>query len=104
MFRLIRAVKLLARDGRIPRPLRSLAAVGLLPIPGPVDEAVLLVVGLLLYVAYREPLRDAWSRAAGPKPFPTELGAPSATLPPTSRLYTLVVSRRLAEPPPAAEG
>ena len=39
MRRLLRAVKLLARDGRIPKPLRGLAAFGLLPIPGPLDEA-----------------------------------------------------------------
>jgi hypothetical protein len=32
--RLIRAVTILARDGRIPKPLRGLAAFGVLPIPG----------------------------------------------------------------------
>jgi hypothetical protein len=62
--RLIRAVGILARDGRVPRPLRGLAAFGVLPIPGPVDEAVLLVVGLLLWAFYRDRLRDAWSKAA----------------------------------------
>jgi hypothetical protein len=62
--RLIRAVRILARDGRIPRPLRWLAAVGLLPLPGPVDEAVLLLVGALLFGFHREPLRDAWRQAA----------------------------------------
>ena len=62
--RLIRAVVLLARDGRIPRPLRWLAAFAVLPIPGPVDEAVLLVVGLLLLAFYRDVLREAWLRAA----------------------------------------
>lgn len=61
--RLLRAVRFLARDGRIPGPLRWLAAVGLLPVPGPFDEGVLLVVGLLLFVFYRDPLRDAWARA-----------------------------------------
>jgi hypothetical protein len=61
--RAIRAVKVLARDRGIPRPLRALAAFGLLPIPGPLDEAVLLLVGLLLWVFYRERLRDAWRRA-----------------------------------------
>ena len=61
--RLIRAVVLLARDGRIPRPLRWLAAFAVLPIPGPVDEAVLLVVGLLLLAFYRDVLREAWLRA-----------------------------------------
>jgi hypothetical protein len=63
--RLIRAVKILARDGRIPRPLRGLAALGLLPVPGPFDEAVLVLVGVILYGFYREPMRDAW-RQAGP--------------------------------------
>lgn len=56
-------MKLLARDGRIPRPLRGLVAFGLLPIPGPLDEAALLAVGVLLLAFYREPLRDAWQRA-----------------------------------------
>jgi hypothetical protein len=65
--RLIQAVKLLARDGRIPKPLRALAAFGLLPIPGPVDEAVLFIVGLLLLAFYRSPLREAWGQAAAPK-------------------------------------
>jgi hypothetical protein len=64
--RLIRAVKVLARDGRIPKPLRGLAAFGVLPIPGPFDEAVLLIVGLLLWAFYRDCLREAWSKAAGP--------------------------------------
>jgi hypothetical protein len=59
--RLLRAVKLLARDGRIPRPLRGLAAFGLLPIPGPVDELVLLVVGVILWLFYRRTLTEAWA-------------------------------------------
>jgi hypothetical protein len=61
---LLRAVRILVRDGRIPRPLRWLAAFALLPIPGPVDEAALLVLAPLLYVFHREPLRDAWRSAA----------------------------------------
>jgi hypothetical protein len=56
-------VRLLAGDGRIPRPLRWLAAIGLLPIPGPVDEAILVLVALLLWVCCRETLLDAWRRA-----------------------------------------
>jgi hypothetical protein len=58
---LLRAVKLLARDGRIPRPLRGLAAFALLPIPGPVDEAALLVVGAVLWLFYRRMLTEAWA-------------------------------------------
>jgi hypothetical protein len=61
--RLIRAVKIVARDGRIPRPLRALVAFGLLPIPGPVDELALLVVGLLLWIFYRRTIAEAWSEA-----------------------------------------
>jgi hypothetical protein len=61
--RTIRAVRLAAVDPRIPRPLRVLAGIGLLPIPGPVDEALLLVVALPLVLLYRRPLADAWARA-----------------------------------------
>ena len=61
MRRLLRAVKLLARDGRIPRPLRALVAFGMLPIPGPVDELALLVVGVVLWLFYRRTLREAWA-------------------------------------------
>jgi hypothetical protein len=62
--RTVRAVKLLATDGRIPRPLRGAAAFGLLPLPGPLDEAVLLVVAGILWLFYRERLSEAWRRAA----------------------------------------
>ena len=61
MRRLIRTVRLLARDGRIPRPLRGLVAFGLLPLPGPLDELALLVAGALLWVFHRRALRDAWA-------------------------------------------
>ena len=61
--RLLRAVKILAADGEIPRPLRGLAAFGVLPVPGPVDEAALVVVGALLWLFYRDRLRRAWAAA-----------------------------------------
>jgi hypothetical protein len=54
-------------DGHIPKPLRWLAGIGLLPVPGPFDEGVLLIVGLLLLIFYRDPLREAWSQAAEPR-------------------------------------
>ena len=62
--RVIEAVKILARDGRIPKPLRGLVAFGVLPIPGPVDEVVLLIVGPILGAFYRDRFREAWSQAA----------------------------------------
>jgi hypothetical protein len=61
--RSIRATKLIVRDGRIPKPLRWLAGLALLPIPGPFDEAVLLLVAPLLFVFYREPMREAWAQS-----------------------------------------
>jgi hypothetical protein len=61
--RLIRAVRYAATDSRIPRPLRWLAALGLLPVPGPFDEIVLLVAAIPLGLFYREPLADAWRRS-----------------------------------------
>ena len=63
LARTIQAVKLLARDGRIPKPLRGLLLIGLLPIPGPFDEAVLLLVALPLLLFYRATVRDAWGRS-----------------------------------------
>jgi hypothetical protein len=62
---LLRAVRLLAQDGRIPRPLRTLVAIGVLPIPGPFDEAVLLLAAGVLFVFYRPVLREAFNAARG---------------------------------------
>jgi hypothetical protein len=61
--RTIRAVGLVARDGRIPKPLRWLVGLGLLPIPGPFDEALLLILAPVLFGFYRQPMREAWARA-----------------------------------------
>ena len=58
-----RAVKLVVQDGRIPRPIRWGGALGLAPVPGPFDEAVLLVVGGILWVFYRGQLHEAWRLA-----------------------------------------
>ena len=61
--RTIRAVRIAVADKRIPRSLRWLAALGLLPIPGPVDEVVLLIVAVPLALFYRGPLAEAWKQA-----------------------------------------
>ena len=58
--RTIRAMKVLARDGRIPKPLRWIAGLALLPIPGPVDEVILILLAPIFLLFYREPMREAW--------------------------------------------
>ena len=63
--RTARAVRILVRDGKLPRWLRGLAVLGVAPVPGPFDELVLLVVAAILWIGYRERLRAAW-REAGP--------------------------------------
>ncbi len=70
--RALRATALLARDASIPKPLRALAAFGLLPLPGPLDEAVLLLVAPVFAVLYRSRMRAAWAgaEAASPPPAP----------------------------------
>lgn len=61
--RTARAVRIVVAHGGIPRPIRWLAAFGLLPLPGPFDEAVLLVVSVILFLFYRQELRRAWKEA-----------------------------------------
>ena len=58
------AMRVLARDSRVPRALRWVAAIGLLPIPGPVDEALLLLIAPVFLLFYRQPMREAWAAAA----------------------------------------
>jgi hypothetical protein len=60
--RLFRALRLVLKDQRIPRPIRWLGGIALLPIPGPVDELVLIML-LPVLVIYRGPMSDAWRRA-----------------------------------------
>ena len=59
-------MKILAGDGRIPKPLRWIAGLALLPIPGPIDEAVLLVIAPILFGFYRKPMHEAWRQAESP--------------------------------------
>lgn len=63
---LLRTLKALARDPRIPRPVRWLLVLGLLPIPGPFDEAVALIALGLIATFWRPVLREvrAEQRAA----------------------------------------
>ena len=61
--RVIRAMRIAATDKRIPRSLRYLAAIGIAPIPGPIDEALLLIAAIPLALFYRRPLAEAWGRA-----------------------------------------
>jgi hypothetical protein len=61
--RTARAAGLLVRDRRIPRPLRWIAGLSLLPVPGPFDEAVLVLVAVPLLLFYRRHMRDAWRTA-----------------------------------------
>jgi hypothetical protein len=71
--RIARAVRLLARDGGLPRWLRGLAAIGLAPIPGPFDEVVLLVVAAILWVGYRAPRGATRLRTLRPRNSPRRL-------------------------------
>jgi hypothetical protein len=63
VIRTVRAMRLLARDERIPKPLRLIAAIGLLPIPGPFDEALLVLIAPVFLILYRGPMREAWAQA-----------------------------------------
>jgi hypothetical protein len=62
--RTLGAMKLLARDQRIPKPVRAVAAIGLLPIPGPVDEALLILIAPVFLIFFRKPMREAWTNSA----------------------------------------
>lgn len=55
---LLRALKALSRDPRIPRPVRWVLLASLLPVPGPFDEAVGLLALGLIAVFWRPVLRD----------------------------------------------
>lgn len=66
--RVLRSVRIVVRDGRIPRPLRWAGAAGALPVPGPFDEILLLLVAAILWLFYRDQLREAWRSAATAQP------------------------------------
>ena len=52
--------------------MRAVAAFGLLPIPGPVDEIVLVLIAPVLLL-YRQPIREAWAKSLSQDP-PRTLG------------------------------
>jgi hypothetical protein len=64
LARTIRATRTLVGDTRIPKSLRWVGGFALLPIPGPFDEAVLLLLAPIFAVFYSGPLREAWREAA----------------------------------------
>jgi hypothetical protein len=64
MRRMLRAMRTVATDRRVPRPLRGLLVLAVLPIPGPFDEALLLLLVPVALVFYRDPLVQAWKQAA----------------------------------------
>ena len=64
LARALRLVKALARDSRIPRPVRCLIVAGLLPVPGPFDEIVLALALLLLALVRPGIFRTLWRESA----------------------------------------
>jgi hypothetical protein len=65
-------MRIVARDPPIQRPIPTLASVGVIPVPGPFDELVLLLVAGVLFVFYRAPLREAWRHADAAPTSPRE--------------------------------
>jgi hypothetical protein len=61
--RTIRASAILLRDRRIPRPIRWFGGIALLPIPGPVDEAILVLLAPIFLIFFRPQMREAWQQA-----------------------------------------
>ena len=64
----LRAAKTLVRDERIPLPIRWGGAFGLLPLPGPLDEVVLVLVAAVLWLFYRREFGEAWASAKAASP------------------------------------
>lgn len=63
----LRTLRRLTTDPRLPRPVRWLLAIGLLPIPGPVDEAALALAVALLFL-YRRRVREILTSEILPPP------------------------------------
>lgn len=65
---MLKLLPALARDSRIPRPIRWLLVVGLLPIPGPLDEAAGLLALCLIALFWRRVLQEVRSSPFGEPP------------------------------------
>jgi hypothetical protein len=94
--------------GEIPRPVRWGGALGLAPVPGPFDEAVLLLVGGVLWLFYRDQLHEAWQRAdrSPPSASPTSTATSGSTASPrrTGRPRLLAgIAERTGGPMPRFE-
>ena len=64
--RIMRAVKQLAKDKRLPHWLRGLLVVGMIQIPVlPIDEIALAAALAIIAIWYRKPLADAVATARG---------------------------------------
>lgn len=64
--RMLRALRQLATDRRIPRWVRILLVVGCVQIPVlPIDEIALVMALAIIGIWYRQPLRDALDTARG---------------------------------------
>ena len=64
MRRHLNVARRLARDPLIPKWLRLLLLFGLLPIPGPVDDLVVVVVAAVIVVRYRHRVQHHYAHEA----------------------------------------
>lgn len=62
--RLLRATRVLVGDERLPRWLLALLAFGVAPIPLFADEVALVLAAVILWVGYRDLVREAWAASA----------------------------------------
>ena len=58
--RVLRCVKKLATDKRLPRWLRAMICFGLIPLPWFFDEMALALSSVILIAFYRRLLQEAW--------------------------------------------
>ena len=59
--RIIKTVKILAIEDKLPKWLRGMGLFGIAPVPGPFDEIVLMFVAIIVAAFYREVFKEAWN-------------------------------------------